>query len=111
MAEASGVTRASQKAWRKKNYPSLTSIEAALGALGWSFLPVPVVEILPPDVAGDLAAMAARMQTGLPEVWSAVIAAGLQQRDKREQAAIRLAKIDAARETKAIAMPKPRPAA
>ena len=39
----SGVLRSTFKAWRTHNRPGLESIEAALGALGWSVLPVPAM--------------------------------------------------------------------
>jgi len=45
---ASGVRRATVKQWRRKNPPSLDSLEAVLNALGWQFIAVPAhVEMLP----------------------------------------------------------------
>lgn len=38
----SGVLISTFKAWRTENAPGLASIEAALGALGWALVPVPV---------------------------------------------------------------------
>lgn len=108
LAEASGVTRAAQKAWRVRTYPSLTSIEAALGALGWSFVPVPAAEVLPPDLSTALAALAAKMQAEIPEVWTALMAVSLQQREGREKSAYRLAQIDAAHVSEATETAKVR---
>jgi len=48
------------KAWRKDNTPGLTTIEAALGALGWNLVPVPQVERLPADIREGLAELAER---------------------------------------------------
>jgi len=58
MEWASGVLKSTFKAWRTHNKPGLESIQAALGALGWEFLPVPRLENLPPAVT-DLLAKAA----------------------------------------------------
>lgn len=94
---ASGVLRSTVKAWRKKNAPGLTSIEATINALGWSFVPVPVVEILPPEIVGDLAIIAAKMQARMPETWAALLDVALHQQNNRQLAAARLAEIDAER--------------
>ncbi|CAO4164906.1 hypothetical protein IHEIED_00461 [Methylorubrum populi] len=58
--DRSGVLRTTIKAWRHKNAPGLTSIEAVLGSLGWYFVPVPRAEVLPEDMRADLAAVAER---------------------------------------------------
>ena len=50
----SGVLKSTFKAWRTNNRPGLETVEAALGALGWSFLPVPCVERLPVNVKLEL---------------------------------------------------------
>ncbi|WP_336814907.1 hypothetical protein [Bosea sp. MMO-172] len=67
MAWVSGVQRAALKAWRVKNYPSLTSLEAVLGALGYDFVPVPRAEALPQDVMAELKPAAERLKITLPE--------------------------------------------
>jgi hypothetical protein len=82
---ASGVLRSTMKAWRKKNVPSLTSIEAVLNALGWRFTPTPVLETLPADVANDLTVLAERMNAEIPEVWAALIEISIQQRQAQER--------------------------
>lgn len=56
----SGVLRSTFKAWRTNNRPGLDTIEAALGSLGWSLLPVPRHAELPADVREGLAALGAR---------------------------------------------------
>lgn len=53
----SGVLRSTFKAWRNHNKPGLDTIEAALGALGWSLLPVPNPDRLDPDLRADLEAL------------------------------------------------------
>jgi hypothetical protein len=50
MEEKSGVKRPALKAWRHKNYPSLQSLEATLGALGYDFVPVPREIVIPAEV-------------------------------------------------------------
>lgn len=49
-----GVLRSTFKAWRTDNRPGLETMEAALGALGWSLLPVPQFEQLPQEVRDGL---------------------------------------------------------
>lgn len=56
----SGVLRSTFKAWRTNNRPGLDTIEAALGALGWSALPVPKAETLPPALRAELADLVKR---------------------------------------------------
>lgn len=41
------------KAWRTDNCPGLVSIEAALGALGWALVPVPIDALDLPDDARE----------------------------------------------------------
>jgi transcriptional regulator with XRE-family HTH domain len=55
----SGVLRSTFKAWRTNNRPGLDTIEAALGALGWSVLPVPK-PLLSAELSADLRAVADR---------------------------------------------------
>lgn len=50
----SGVLKSTFKAWRTNNSPGLESIQAALGALGWEFLPMPRLENLPEPVRAKL---------------------------------------------------------
>lgn len=73
LAERSGVTRASYKAWRRKNKPSLESLSAALGALGWSYIPVPSVEKLPADIASEVLALANRLSLQMPDVFAMLL--------------------------------------
>lgn len=58
----SGVLRSTFKAWRTNNKPGLDTIEAALGSLGWSLLPVPNTAQLPEDVRAGLADLAAKWE-------------------------------------------------
>lgn len=94
VATASGVRLAAFKAWRHRNQPSWISLSAALSSLGFQFTAVPALEILPPELAGDLAALAAKMRRGLPETWAALVAIDADQRYVRDRAAERFAEID-----------------
>lgn len=62
----SGVLVSTVKAWRLDNVPGLSTIEAALGALGWSVLPVPSAKALPADLRADLQAVADKHQRQFP---------------------------------------------
>jgi hypothetical protein len=55
-----GVLRSTIKAWRTDNLPSLPTISAALGVLGWDVLPVPKLERIDPDLRADLEAVATK---------------------------------------------------
>lgn len=54
----SGVLKSTFKAWRTNNRPGLETVEAALGALGWSFLPVPSLEHVPAKIRVELERLA-----------------------------------------------------
>src|SRR5206468_545239 len=58
----SGVLRSTFKAWRTNNKPGLDTIEAALGSLGWSLLPVPNVSELPDEIRTGLADLATKWE-------------------------------------------------
>ena len=73
LEEKSGVLRATLKAWRHKNYPSLPTLEAALGFLGWDFVPVPRGRALPPDLVAELAPIAERLGLTMPAVVEALV--------------------------------------
>lgn len=62
----SGVLRTTAKAWRINNKPSMDTLDAALGALGWSLLPVPSPCSLPAALRHDLEVVASKH--GLAEV-------------------------------------------
>lgn len=92
--EGSGVRRASIKAWRKKNRPGLESIEAVLGWLGWDFTPTPAIGKLPEHLARDVAGLAAKLQTDLPNTWAALIDIGVERKLRRMSAAERGAALE-----------------
>ena len=46
----SGLLVSTIKGWRRENYPSLQSLQAALGSLGWGLAPYPLPESLPEHV-------------------------------------------------------------
>lgn len=54
----SGVLVSTIKAWRQQNRPGLETIEACLGVLGFSLLPVPEMKVLPPHIAEGLRKLA-----------------------------------------------------
>ncbi|WP_184515906.1 hypothetical protein [Tardiphaga robiniae] len=93
--EGSGVRRASVKAWRKKNRPGLENLQAVLGFLEWDFAPVPTLQALPPDLAGELTALALKLQLNMPATWAAVTAVGVQQALLNMSIAERRAVLDA----------------
>jgi hypothetical protein len=58
----SGVLRSTFKAWRTNNKPGLDTIEAALGSLGWSLLPVPNFSELPETVREGVKELASKWE-------------------------------------------------
>lgn len=80
LEEQSGVRRASLKAWRRKNRPGLESLQAVFSVLGWDLVPIPSLETLPPDIAGDVVALARKLEVSVPGLWSSVLAVGIEQK-------------------------------
>jgi transcriptional regulator with XRE-family HTH domain len=80
--EGSGVRRAALKAWRHKNRPSLESIEAALGYLGYDFVPVPRHKMLPKEVQDELGPLAEKLGLTMPQATACLIeiVAGIHER-------------------------------
>lgn len=70
----SGVLASSTKSWRNEKGPSLPAIEAALGALGWNFVPVPDPETLPVEVRAAIAELSLLFRDD-DEILGAAIAA------------------------------------
>jgi hypothetical protein len=64
---ASGVRGPTVKQWRKKNRPSLESLESVLSVLGWALSPVPALETLPPELAGELTTLALKLGASMPQ--------------------------------------------
>lgn len=56
----SGVLKSTFKAWRTHNSPGLETLQAALGSLGWEFLPCPPLDALAPIVRDEIASIATR---------------------------------------------------
>lgn len=73
MQDGSGVQRATVKAWRHKNRPSLESIEAALGFLGYDFVPVPRADVLPPEIVTRLRPIADDLGMSMPSAVRALV--------------------------------------
>jgi hypothetical protein len=102
VAEASGLLRSTLKSWRTRVAPSFSTIEAAFGALGWSFVPCPRIEVLPDDIAADLARLAAKMRVELPVVWSALADIAADQAFLHERAKERIEALEATRNARRI---------
>ncbi|WP_201159451.1 hypothetical protein [Rhodoplanes elegans] len=79
-AFGAGVNVPTIKAWRRKNRPSLESLDAVLGWLGWNLIPVPRAGTLPVEFEADLRALAERADVELPAVFAAVVAVMAEQR-------------------------------
>lgn len=97
VAEASGIRRPCMKSWRNRSYPTLESLEATFGALGWSFTPCPRIEVLPENIAADLGRIAAQMKIELPVVFSALLEIAAGHAFLRERAKERIEAREAAR--------------
>lgn len=80
MEERSGVRRASVKAWRRKNRPGLESLEAVLATLGFGLVPVPALEAIPPDLAGEVTALSLKLRMNIPQTWATLIDIGVEQK-------------------------------
>lgn len=87
MEERSGVLRPTLKAWRYKNAPSLTNIEAVLGVLGFDFVPVPRAAVLPPEVVRELEPIAAKLRLDMPKAIQALVEIVTKGHAKKEAAA------------------------
>lgn len=103
MEERSGVLRPTLKAWRYKNAPSLTNIEAVFGVLGFDFVPVPRAAVLPPEVERELRPIAEKLGLDMSRAIQALveIVTGIHVGLPR---AARTPKAD-----KVVAIPSPRP--
>lgn len=97
LADASGATRVSLKMWRKKNRPSWESLQAVVSALGFGFVPTPASQVLPPELADEITALALKAERTIPDVWAALVDIGVEQKLLRMDSAERLAVIDASR--------------
>jgi hypothetical protein len=62
----SGVLVTTLKAWRTHSRPGLETAEAALGALGWSLVPVPRMKRLPEKLQAELDRLAGEWATEEP---------------------------------------------
>jgi len=98
LAECSGIRRATAKAHRRKNRPSLESLSAILGSLGWTFIPQPALEIIPEDVRPDLERLAEKLKVSIPDAFSAVVDLAARQQQHCIESDQRLAAIDARRQ-------------
>lgn len=71
----SGVLSSSFKAWRNCSTPSLASIEAVLGSLGWRLIPCPAVDSLPAELREKLEAIGQHFRSDDEALASAILAA------------------------------------
>lgn len=102
--EGSGVRRAAMKAWRHKNRPSLESLEAVLGWLGWDFVAIPRAKMLPPEVVNELEPIAAKLGMTMDQTAMCLIeiVAGIHTRFPflRDQAALQPVKVQGRRKSR-----------
>jgi hypothetical protein len=70
----------------------------AFGALGYSLIPCPRIEVLPDDIAAGLARLAAKMKATMPEVFTALLEAAADQAFLHERAKERIEAREAERE-------------
>lgn len=91
----SGCRRAAVKQWRIKNKPSWESIQSVLSVLGFGFVPTPTPQVLPTNLAGDVIALALKLEKNIPETWAALIDIGVEQKLLHMDAAERRAIVDA----------------
>ena len=78
--DVSGIRRPTVKQWRLKNKPSLESLESVLSALGWGYVPVPALQTLPPELAGELTTLALKLGASMPQTIAALIDIGIEQK-------------------------------
>lgn len=61
-----GIQDSTLKAWRVSKTPGLTTIEAALGVVGWSLVPVPRHDRLPLELQAELDRLAGDFPEHMP---------------------------------------------
>jgi hypothetical protein len=71
----SGILTSTFKAWRTDNAPGLASIQATLGALGWTLVPVPNIETLSDDVRAALEEIAQHFRSDEEALGAAITSA------------------------------------
>src|SRR3954454_20413404 len=74
LEELSGVRRPAMKTWRHRSKPSLESLQATLGVLGFDFVPVPRAKVLPSELVAELQPIAERFALDLPQTIEALTA-------------------------------------
>jgi len=90
----SGVLKCTTKAHRTDNNCGLATIEANLGALGWTLVPVPKIDVLPPHVAEALDEIGQHFRSDLEAYGAALLAAAtFPERARRDVAAMREARL------------------
>lgn len=75
----SGVLRSTQKSWKRKSFPSLTSLQSVFSFMGWDYVPVPSLEAMPGDISAELVKLARQVEVDVPAVWRAAVAVGVEQ--------------------------------
>lgn len=93
--DASGVGRVALKSWRCRTRPSWESLQSVLSVLGFGFVPTPVLQVLRPEMAGEITALAMKLGADIPTTWAALIDIGVEQKLLRMDAAERRAVIEA----------------
>jgi hypothetical protein len=91
----SNVLISTIKAWRCENSPGLLSIEAVLGALGWSLVPVPKLDNLPKDVLEALEEIGQHFRSDEETFGAALLAAATWPAYAKKRQAITLTSVHA----------------
>ena len=73
MEARSGVLRPTLKAWRYKNSPSLTNLEACMNVLGFDFIAIPRSSVLPPAIVAELRPIADKLGLEMPAAIRALV--------------------------------------
>jgi hypothetical protein len=87
------------------------SLESVLSALGWGYVPVPALQTLPPDLAGELTTLALKLGASMPETVKALIDIGVEQKLLRMNVEEKRAVLAEQRAIPATPQTTPKPAA
>lgn len=93
----SGVKTPAIKQWRRRSRPSWESLQSVLATLGFGFVPTPALQVLPPELAGEVTALAMKLGRDIPQTWAALIDIGVEQRLIQTDANERRAVVEAHR--------------
>jgi hypothetical protein len=87
---------------------------AVLATLGYGLTATPALQVLPPDLAGEVTALALKLKKNMPDTWAALVDIGMEQRllaMRAEERTALLASHDARRINRPVANDNVKPAA